>query len=123
MPSIISFVQLSPNTWPFTRIVTWVHICSAYAHAPTLLSVVALAGASSSLHIWSTRATLTLEEHDFVKALTGAHCMGMMRDEGASLVKVGQADMHLILRAKHNGVRQAGEQASFCTHACTPEPG
>jgi hypothetical protein len=53
---------------------------------------------------------LTLEEHDFVKALTGAHCMSTMCDKGASMVKVWtQAHMHLSLCAKHTGVRQAGE--------------
>jgi hypothetical protein len=42
----------------------------------TLLSAVALAGASSSLHNWSIRAVgPALDEHDLVKALTGAHCM------------------------------------------------
>jgi hypothetical protein len=42
------------------------------AHARTLLSTDALAGASSALHSWSMRAGPALE-HLF-KALTGAHC-------------------------------------------------
>jgi hypothetical protein len=48
------------------------------ARARTLLSAVALAGASSSLHSWSIRAVgPALEVHDLTKALTGAHCMGV----------------------------------------------
>jgi hypothetical protein len=43
--------------------------------ARTLLSVVALAGASSSLHTWSISAVRpALDEHDLDRALTGAHC-------------------------------------------------
>jgi hypothetical protein len=48
----------------------------ARAHARTLLSAVALAGASSSLHSWSIKAVgPALEVHDLTKALTGAHCV------------------------------------------------
>jgi hypothetical protein len=61
--------------WTAVCLVACIGLC-AFVCARTLLSAIALAGASSSLHIWVMRAVgPALEEHDLVKALTGAHCV------------------------------------------------
>jgi hypothetical protein len=65
--------------WPVCVCVCVCVRARARVSARTLLSVVALAGASSSLHSWSIRAVAPALEHDLVKALTGAHCVGGVR--------------------------------------------
>jgi hypothetical protein len=78
------------------------------AHARTLLSAVALAGASSSLHSWSIRAVgPALEVHDLTKALTGAHCSGV-RDQS----RVGSC-LHSMMLASRKPHTQRGAGMQF----------